>query len=61
MWGLAAIGIATLLLGGLIAWPLRQPPELASISDSRKFIDFNSLPAIDRFQARDGTYIGYRH
>jgi alpha-beta hydrolase superfamily lysophospholipase len=61
LWSLAAIGIATLLLGGMIAWPVKQPPELASISDSRKFIDFNILPAVDRFQARDGTDLAYRH
>ncbi|HEV7599384.1 MAG TPA: alpha/beta fold hydrolase [Bradyrhizobium sp.] len=61
LWTLAAVGVATLLLGGLIAWPLRQPPELASISESRKLIDFNTLPVVERFQARDGTELGYRH
>jgi alpha-beta hydrolase superfamily lysophospholipase len=61
VWGLAAIGIAALLLGGMIAWPLRQPPELASISESRKWMDFRTLPAVDRFQARDGTVLAYRH
>ena len=61
LWGLAALGVATLLLGGMIAWPLRQPPELASISKSRKSIDYNTLPAIERFQARDGTDLAYRH
>ncbi len=61
LWSLATFGVATLLLGGLIAWPVRQPPELTSISDSRKLIDFKTLPAIERFQARDGTDLGYRH
>src|SRR5258708_38726274 len=61
VWGLAAMGIATLLLGGMIAWPLRQPAELASISESRKWMDFSTLPAVDRFQARDGTVLAYRH
>jgi alpha-beta hydrolase superfamily lysophospholipase len=60
-WGLAAVGVAALLLAGMIAWPLRQPPELASISASRKLIDFNTLPAVQRFQARDGTDLAYRH
>jgi len=45
----------------MLAWPLRQPPELASISESRKSINFATLPAIERFQARDGTDLGYRH
>jgi alpha-beta hydrolase superfamily lysophospholipase len=49
------------LLGGLIAWPVRQPPELTSISDARKLIDFSSLPPVGRFQARDGTELAYRH
>ncbi len=61
LWGLAAMGIATLLLGGLIAWPVRQPPELTSISDARKLVDFSSLPPVQRFQARDGTDLAYRH
>jgi alpha-beta hydrolase superfamily lysophospholipase len=61
LWGLAAVGVATLLLGGMIAWPVRQPPELTSISDARKLIDFSSLPRVERFQGRDGTELGYRH
>jgi alpha-beta hydrolase superfamily lysophospholipase len=61
LWSLAALGAATLLLGGLIAAPVRQPPELASISDSRKLIDFKTMPDVTRFQARDGTDLAYRH
>lgn len=61
VWSLAVAGFAALLLAGLIAWPVRQPPELASISDSRKSIDFSSLPEISRYQARDGTELAYRH
>jgi len=61
IWSLAALGLATLLLGGMVAWPLRQPPELASISDSRKWLDFATLPKPDRWQARDGTELAYRH
>jgi len=61
VWSLAITGFAALLLGGLVVWPLRQPPELASISESRKWIDFATLPGVDRFQARDGTDLAYRH
>jgi alpha-beta hydrolase superfamily lysophospholipase len=61
IWSLAVIGFAALVLTGLIAWPLRQLPELASISDARKSVDFSALPAIERFQARDGTVLGFRH
>ena len=60
LWGLAAIGVAALVLGGLIAWPIRPPPELTSISDARKSIDFSALPDVTRFQARDGTALAYR-
>lgn len=61
VWGLAATGFAALLLGALIAAPLRAPPELASISAARKSIDFSTLPELSRFQARDGTALAYRH
>ncbi len=61
VWALALAGTATLVLGVLIAWPLRYPPELASISDARKSIDFASMPDVSRFQARDGTSLAYRH
>jgi alpha-beta hydrolase superfamily lysophospholipase len=58
---LAIAGSAGLLLAGLIAWPLRQPAELASISEARKSIDFATMPDVSRFQARDGTELAYRH
>src|SRR6202166_5031902 len=61
VWGLAATGFAALVLAGLVAWPVRQPPELTSISGARKSVDLSSLPAIERFQARDGTVLGFRH
>lgn len=58
--GLAIAGFVALLLGGMIASPVRQPPELASISDARKSLDFSALPDLARFQARDGTVLAYR-
>ena len=61
VWGLAATGFGALVLAGLVAWPVRQPPELTSISGARKSVDLSSLPAIERFQARDGTALGFRH
>jgi alpha-beta hydrolase superfamily lysophospholipase len=61
VWGFAIAGFAALLLAGLTAWPLRSPPELASISESRKSIDFSTMPEASRFQARDGTELAYRH
>jgi alpha-beta hydrolase superfamily lysophospholipase len=61
LWGFAGFGIVTLLIGGLIAWPINPPPELTSISEARKSMDFSALPDVTRFQARDGTHLAYRH
>src|ERR1700722_12319138 len=60
-WALCAVGAVTLLLTALIATPLTRPPELHSLSASRGTIDFSALPPIARFQARDGTMLGFRH
>ena len=38
-----------------------RPPELRSISQARSTVDFSALPVIERFQARDGTALGFRH
>jgi pimeloyl-ACP methyl ester carboxylesterase len=61
LWGLAATGLVALVLAALIATPVRKLPELGSISDARKSVDFSALPALERFQARDGTALGFRH
>ncbi|WFU80114.1 alpha/beta fold hydrolase [Bradyrhizobium sp. CIAT3101] len=60
-WGLCAVGAVALIFTALIATPLQRPPELRSVSDSRKGVDMSTLPALERFQARDGTWLGYRH
>jgi alpha-beta hydrolase superfamily lysophospholipase len=60
-WGLCAVGTVALLLTALIATPLERPLELRSVSVSVKGVDFSTLPALERFQARDGTWLGYRH
>ncbi len=60
-WGFAATGLASLLLAGLIASPLRPPPELVSISRTAGAVDRSAMPDLDRFQARDGTWLAYRH
>lgn len=58
---LAIAGLAALLLVALVATPLKAPPELHSISAARGTVDLSTLPAIERFQARDGSAIGFRH
>jgi pimeloyl-ACP methyl ester carboxylesterase len=60
-WTLCAVGGVALILAAMIATPLERPPELRSVSDSAKGIDWSTLPALERFQARDGTWIGFRH
>jgi pimeloyl-ACP methyl ester carboxylesterase len=60
-WVLCGVGVAALVLAVMIATPLVAPPELRSISAARDTIDLSALPAIERFQARDGTALGFRH
>src|SRR6202140_4676800 len=60
-WVLATAGAAALVLAVMIATPLVAPPELRSISAARGSVDLSTLPAIERFQARDGTMLGFRH
>ncbi|WP_439401566.1 alpha/beta hydrolase [Bradyrhizobium sp. DASA03068] len=60
-WALCAVGAVALILAAMIATPLQRPPEMRSVSDSTKGIDWSTLPPLERFQARDGTWIGYRH
>jgi alpha-beta hydrolase superfamily lysophospholipase len=60
-WALCGVGVVALLLTAMIATPLKNPPELHSLSAARKNVDFSTLPAAARFQARDGTMLGFRH
>jgi alpha-beta hydrolase superfamily lysophospholipase len=60
-WALCGVGVLALLLAGLLSAPLVPPPELQSISAARGTVDLSSLPAVERFQARDGTWLGFRH
>src|SRR3954447_1034962 len=60
LWVLAGVGAAMLLVAAMLAFPLERPPELRSISDARKSLDFSNLPRLERFQARDGTELAYR-
>jgi len=60
-WLLSGVGVLALVLLALLATPLQPVPELQSISRARATVDFSSLPAIERFQARDGTWLGFRH
>jgi alpha-beta hydrolase superfamily lysophospholipase len=59
--GFALIGLAGVVLAGLIASPLQRPPELASISKTAGAVDRSTMPGLDRFHARDGTELAFRH
>jgi alpha-beta hydrolase superfamily lysophospholipase len=61
VWGLAFIGLAGLVLAGLVAAPVRRPPELISVSKTARAVDHSTMPGVERFQARDGTFLAYRH
>src|SRR3954453_18263503 len=60
-WALCGVGALALLLAGLLSAPLVRLPELQSISAARATVDLTGLPAVERFQARDGTWLGFRH
>jgi alpha-beta hydrolase superfamily lysophospholipase len=60
-WVLCGIGVLALVVLALLATPLQPLPELQSISRARASVDLSSLPGIERFQARDGTWLGFRH
>ena len=59
-WLLAAIGLIAIVLGALLAVPVKRPPELPSIRAGAVAIDQSGLPSLSYFQARDGTSLAYR-
>lgn len=60
-WAPGLVGAGALVLTALIATPLSHPPELISISTTARAVDRSTLPTPDRFAARDGTQLIYRH
>jgi pimeloyl-ACP methyl ester carboxylesterase len=56
----ALLGAAVLVLGLMVAAPVRSPPTLASVETGALAIDHSGIPALSRFQARDGTWLAYR-
>ncbi len=59
-WPLAAVGVATLALGAMLAQPVESPPPLESIHGGAMAIPQDGKPELSRFQARDGTWLAYR-
>src|SRR5262249_25948359 len=60
-WALVLAGALALLLAAMIATPLAHPPELSSISQTARNVDRSNMPPLERFAARDGTQLAYRH
>jgi alpha-beta hydrolase superfamily lysophospholipase len=60
-WALCAISVASLVVLAMLAMPLQRPPELRSISETARNVDRSTMPALQRFSARDGTELAYRH
>jgi alpha-beta hydrolase superfamily lysophospholipase len=59
-WALCAIGVLAMIVLGMLAMPLERPPELRSISETVRNVDRSTMPALQRFAARDGTELAYR-
>jgi alpha-beta hydrolase superfamily lysophospholipase len=60
-WGLSMVGAAALVLTAMLATPLAPLPELTSISKTARAVDRSTMPSLQRFSARDGTELAYRH
>ena len=61
IWGLAAVGLVAVVLGGMLGVPLGHLPPLDSVSRTARTVDRSDMPPITPFQARDGTWLAYRH
>src|SRR5271155_238006 len=61
LWGLGIVGAATLVLAAMLATPLARLPELTSVSQAARAVDRSTMPPLERFYARDGTELAYRH
>ncbi len=59
-WSLSIVGAAALALTAMIAAPLARLPELTSVSKAARAVDRSTMPALERFSARDGTELSYR-
>jgi pimeloyl-ACP methyl ester carboxylesterase len=60
-WGLSVVGALALVLAAMIAVPLSRLPELTSVSRAARAVDRSTMPPLERFSARDGTQLAYRH
>jgi len=59
-WLLRLTGVAVIVGGAMLAAPLDRPSPLRSILKTASAVDRSDMPALTRFQARDGTDLAYR-
>jgi pimeloyl-ACP methyl ester carboxylesterase len=57
---LGGVGLVVLAFAAAIAVPVTKPAPLASIDKGARAVDRSAMPALSRFQARDGTELAYR-
>jgi len=60
-WALCGTGVLAIAVLAMLATPLQRPPELRSISETATNVDRSTMPPLQRFSARDGTELAYRH
>ena len=60
-WFLAAVGVAALGLAAMVATPMPKLQPLASVVETARAVDRSTMPGLERYQARDGTWLAYRH
>jgi pimeloyl-ACP methyl ester carboxylesterase len=52
----AVLGLASLMVFGTAS----RPPEMMSVSNPLRLVDFSDLPKLQQFKARDGQALNYR-
>jgi alpha-beta hydrolase superfamily lysophospholipase len=45
----------------MVATPMPKLQPLASVAETARTVDRSTMPGVERFQARDGTWLAYRH
>jgi len=57
---IALVLISVVLLSMIVGFSPKSPPEMNSINETAKRMDFSDLPPYSHFAARDGTQLAYR-
>ncbi|WP_022720150.1 alpha/beta hydrolase [Rhodopseudomonas sp. B29] len=60
VYAMSGVGLAAIAVAAAITVPVTAPPPLASIDNGARAVNRSGMPALSRFQARDGTELAYR-